>query len=110
MKFINLTPHVVHVFDAAADHPNLIDSFEPSGQVARVSSTSTQVDVINGIGLNRVVYAQVQGLPEPDVGSLFIVSAMVRAACPDRKDLVSPGELLRDSDGVPFGCRGFAVT
>jgi hypothetical protein len=34
---------------------------------------------------------------------------MVLSACQGRKDLLAPGELVRDEAGKPTGCRGFKV-
>lgn len=43
---------------------------------------------------------------EYEEGIYLLVSAMVREALPLRKDLVSPGQLLRDDDGNVIGCLG----
>ena len=42
-------------------------------------------------------------------GVILIVSTLVKNASPDRKDLVSPGELIRNEAGQPVGCKGFCV-
>ena len=44
---------------------------------------------------------------QPDV--LLIVSAMVRQALPDRKDLASPGDLVRDENGAVIGCGNLII-
>jgi len=53
----------------------------------------------------------VHGLPEPESDTILVVSAMVRSACPERLDLVSPGSgresLIRDASGAVIGCRDF---
>lgn len=103
MKIVNLTPHVVNVVGEGAC------TLPPSGQVARVSSTTTEVRRVNGIPCSAVSYGKVEGLPEPEEGTLYVVSALVRAAVPHRTDVASPGELVRDNDGKPIGCRGLAV-
>jgi hypothetical protein len=104
MKIVNLTPHVVNVVDEGAC------TLPPSGQVARVSSTTTEVRRVNGIPCSAVSYGEVQGLPEAEEGTLYIVSALVRAAVPHRRDVASPGELVRDPETKqPIGCRGLAV-
>jgi hypothetical protein len=33
----------------------------------------------------------------------------VRESVPSRKDVVSPGELIRDAKGNPVGCKGFEM-
>lgn len=105
MKIINLTPHVINVIDAAGE----TQRFEPSGDVARVGQKYLQVCSLDKIVLYSCEYGEVEGLPEPEDGTNYIVSAMVRAALPERWDLLSPGELVRGEDGQPIGCKGFVV-
>ena len=78
MTFRNFTPHAIVLNDGRV--------FESEG-VARVSNSFTDFDE-NGIC--TVTYGEPVGLPEPTEGVMIIVSAMVLAACPDRKDLVAP--------------------
>ncbi len=100
-RFVNLTPHAVTVVGG----PTL----PPSGQVARCSQTSTPAGEHGGVALSRVVFGAVEGLPEPEPGVVFVVSALVRAAVPGRSDVASPGELVRNEAGQPVGCRGLVV-
>ena len=64
---------------------------------------------IDGVPLAVVAYGEVTGLPDPAPGVVVVVSAMVRAACPDRADLASPGEPVRDEAGRVIGCRSLVV-
>jgi len=98
--FINLTPHVINEVVTGLSLP-------PSGTIARVSASNTVVDNIDGIEIYQTVYGEVIGLPEPQPGVYYIVSGAVLSACPDRKDLLAPGELVRNADGQPIGCKGF---
>jgi hypothetical protein len=98
VELVNLTPHTINDLQGGMDHP-------VSGQLARVSST--QVEVFPGFF--RTTFGEVEGLPEPRPGVLLIVSALVRVACADRSDLISPGEQVRDAEGKPIGCKGFSV-
>ena len=101
-KIVNLTPHAVNIVGGA--------TYEPSGAVARVEETLTPVGQVEGIPLYEVSYGKVEGLPQdtsPEV--LYIVSAMVRAACPGRTNLASPGAPVRNSAGQVVGCRGLIV-
>jgi hypothetical protein len=50
-------------------------------------------------------YGEVTDLPEPEEGTIYIVSGMVAAAAP-RPDVMSPGTLVRDDQGKPMGCLG----
>lgn len=104
--FVNLTPHNVKVFNTLTE----CFSFPASGTVARVDVSAHHVTVTGeGIELLRTVPGEVTGLPDPVPGTWFIVSALVRLALPDRSDLVSPGELVRDTAGQPIGCRGLII-
>jgi len=101
MKIVNCTPHViVETITGTA--------FAPSGNVARVSSSSTPSGDIAGIPCFATTFGEVHDLPAPQEGVVFIVSGMVLDTCRGhRSDLVAPGELVRDSAGNPVGCKGF---
>lgn len=104
MRFLNLTPHAIHVHGGG-----VIRTFEPSGQVARVIVMPIIVDEINGIPIFRdQVMDDIEGLPDPSHGVVLIVSTLVRVSVPDRSDVVSPGKLIRDNDGKPIGCMGLS--
>jgi len=100
-KFINLTPHEINVVGGP--------SFPPSGKVARVTATVTPAGEFGGVALSRTTFGEVDGLPAPVDGTIFVVSALVRSAVPDRRDVASPGDLVRGEDGQPIGCRGLIV-
>lgn len=78
IKFVNCTPHAIVLNDGT--------TYEPSGMVARVSSSFTEFDCAN---VCSVVYGELTGVPEPEPGTFYIVSSMVLAAC-NRPDLVAP--------------------
>jgi hypothetical protein len=59
------------------------------------------------IELYKPTYGEVMDLPEPQPNTVYVVSGMVNAATPDRQDVVSPGDHIRDPDGRPIGCIGF---
>lgn len=94
---VNLTPHDVIVGGC---------KFEASGTVARLAESTQEISKLWGmIPLVKTVYGAIENLPEPDGKTLYIVSGMVRTACPDRKDLVSPGALVRNEAGQVIGCK-----
>jgi hypothetical protein len=99
-RVVNLTPHAIHVGDR---------TIPPSGAVARVSTASVAVGKHDGIPIVRTNYGQVEGLPEPEEGTLYVVSSLVRLACPDRADLASPALLVRDQEGRVIGCGALEV-
>lgn len=98
--FVNLTPHAIHL-------PNL--TIEPSGTVARCQEKTVVVGSFDGVELTTKEYGEVQDLPAPKDGTMYIVSFIVRAACPERKDIASPGDLLRDDKGAIVGAKNLAV-
>ncbi len=103
-KIINLTPHAV-IF------PNRSPSItiESSGQVARCKELTSSRGKFAGIPLVITNYGNVENLPEPEEDTLYIVSMLVRMALSNRKDLASPGELIRDDNGQIVGAQNLIV-
>ena len=104
MTIINLTPHAINVVT-----PEGMTTFPASGQVARCATTTVAAGEAGGIPLTRTTFGEVIGLPAPVEGVLYVVSALVRGAVPNRADVASPGELVRGADGQPVGCKGLVV-
>ncbi|NBW21235.1 MAG: hypothetical protein EBR82_76065 [Caulobacteraceae bacterium] len=103
MTLFNLTPHAVVL--VLAD--GTLVAFPPSGKVARVSQLVTRVGTVSGVPVVTTRPGPVTGLPDFDAddGAGYIVSALVRIALPDRIDLFSPADLVRDAAGNVVGCR-----
>lgn len=74
MKFINLTPHTITLNDGT--------SFPTEGN-ARVTDTYTE---FNTSGVCKVKHGEIEGLPEPEPNTTFIVSAMVLAAAKEKAE------------------------
>lgn len=105
MNFINLTPHKINIHGLDGQ----ILELPASGQVARVAVTrQLMAEHCEDcrIPLYKSVYGKAEGLPDSKEGAALIVSMLVREACPNRKDLFSPGDLIRDAEGKPIGCEG----
>ena len=99
MILINLTPHEI----------NLCGTKIPaSGNIARVSMTRKQVGQIDLdwtiVPIYSTIRGTVTGLPDAVDGVRYIVSGQVRSEVPDRRDLYSPADLVRDSAGIVIGC------
>lgn len=77
MKFKNYTPHMVNLNDGR--------EFASEG-VARLSVSFSTPDEN---GLVRQVFGEIEGLPEPEKDTMFIVSLIVLQAS-ERRDLVAP--------------------
>ena len=79
-KIINLTPHTI-TLNNGTEHP-------PSGKVARVANKFSNFCC----GISSVFYGEIENLPEPEEGTIYIVSALVLAAAKEkgRTDVVAP--------------------
>jgi hypothetical protein len=97
----NLTPHAIVIVGGP--------TFVPCGIVARCAQISAPAGEFDGVPLTSVAFGDVENLPAPEAGVLLIVSALVRTAFPNRTDLVSPGDLVRDAKGVVIGCKSLVV-
>lgn len=103
-NIINLTPHTLNIHT-----DKKVLNIPTSGSVARVAAEyiKEENDSDYGVDLFNCVYGEVTGLPPYRPGNtLYVVSGLVKSAVPERHDVVSPGELIRDENGKPIGCRG----
>jgi hypothetical protein len=112
MKIINLTPHDVHIYDV--DGKTVIATYPASGTVARVKSSTEIVGKVNGIAIARTAFGEIEGLPDPQPGTKYIVSLLVlQAAGGKRDDLIGPdtgpGSVVRDENGQIVGVRRFQI-
>lgn len=100
MEIVNLTPHAISIGDR---------TISPSGTIARVSVSLSPAGDLDGIPLVHGTYGEVTGLPYSQKGVLLIVSALVRCALPNRKDLASPADLVRNDQGQIVGARALEI-
>ena len=109
VKLVNLTPHPITLLNQTC---RLFLTVEPTG-LARVSTQTEIVGIYraNGIDICRThtTYGEVEGLPDPTPGTLYIVSSMVVSALASkgihRDDVVVPGMQVRDENGQVSHCR-----
>lgn len=84
IEIINLTPHDIKLNDGTV--------YPATGKIARVANTFSNFCC----GISKVFYGDVENLPEPKRGTMYIVSAMVLSAenakpkSYRRKDLIAP--------------------
>ena len=108
-QIINLTPHAVKIVREG----RTLVTIEPSGEVARVHTVNRPLGVVVVGGVDVPLmgqsYGETTGLPRPVGDTLLLVSSLVRAANPDRGDLVSPGTLVRDKMGRVVGAEGLVI-
>ncbi len=87
VTFVNLTPHQINIKLADGSMLNI----EPSGQLARVTSTSSFVVEEDGIPVFDNEWSEVEGLPAPVDGVRYIVSMLVLNRISGRDDVRAPG-------------------
>jgi hypothetical protein len=99
LALVNLTDHELCLIDPETGRQVVL----PSAGRARVSSFNDVQEYVELEGVRipivQVVERTLYQLPEPEEGTLYIVSGLV-AATAHRSDVVSPARLKRDSGRV----------
>ena len=102
----NLTPHPITIDDGTKKV-----TFEPMEvkELPRVNMETTGQDEVDGITIRNIKPSTITHLPEIEIGTLYIVSAMVAQAAPHRRDLICPDteEATRDKKGFIVSVKGF---
>lgn len=100
IHILNATPHAITITGGP--------TYQPSGFVARVSMTTQIIDHLNGIPVFKNIPGDVDGIPAPQPGVFYIVSAMVLANS-DRDDLIAPNtnSAVRNDQGHIVSVPGF---
>lgn len=105
MEIKNCTPHEINV----VREDGTVLSIPASGIIPRCSQSEEKIMSLEGIAITRQTFGDAVNLPPETPGVFLVVSRMVAAAVPGRKDLLVPGPLVRDENGQPCGCRGLSV-
>lgn len=107
MTLVNLTPHAINIITDGGTV-----TVAPSGQVARVQVSQTVVGNITfndmQVPIMDTVFGDVEDLPPPQDGVMYLVSRVVLSASPGRNDLVVPHDLVRDDEGRIIGAKALA--
>jgi hypothetical protein len=119
---INLTPHVIDVFNA--DAPGVIDegamivrpylSIPPCGTVARIAErvyddgATVRLPGAGAVAVTQVEYGHVADLPDAKPYTWYVVSMPLALAVRSRIDLLIPWRQVRNARGTVIGCRGLA--
>lgn len=101
-QIINLTPHKLTFVNGEGE---VVTEVEPSGTVARLSTTTVTTGEVAGIPVTETRFGEIEGLPEPREDAVFVVSSLVAGRVPNRKDVFIPNESVRDSQGRIVGCK-----
>ena len=109
MQLVNLTPHKITIISTDGE---TIREIAPSGTIARAASTVVDDGAVDGVPIVRTTFGQVEGLPEPDSETMYIVSSLTVSAARrsgrTTEDLLIPGRMVRDEDGVILGCQALS--
>ncbi len=103
MKIINLTPHAVTIASL---------TIQPDGRIPRLREETRVVGEVSIDGhtlpVTETTLGELEGLPEPQRDTIYIVSRLVAEATPHRDDLFFPGRLVRDQEGRVVGAESLA--
>jgi hypothetical protein len=106
MQIVNLTPHTVTIRGLR---------FPPSGTIARCVEVIEDRGYISVGGFSVPIIAkrfgQVEGLPDPEPGVLYITSALTAqvAWAAGRTDVACPGDPVRDDEGRIVGAKALCI-
>ena len=106
LEIVNLTPHAVTV----RHEDNTETVFPPSGTVARVEATQTEIDHVGLIPVVRSVFGEPTNLPAQAPLTVYLVSSLVAQAVTARWDVVAPdtgATCVRDATGRIIAVRRF---
>jgi hypothetical protein len=116
VRIINLTPHELNIYDSEGkvilSIPPPKDVPIPRVQVRSEIVGEVEVDGVK-IPVRRIVYGDVENLPPPEEGTIYVVSTFVTLALREkgveRRDLLSPDtnvdSAVRDSSGRVLGVK-----
>lgn len=120
---INCTPHDVDIYtpsgcymrdgflyrrDDEIEFPQPFRTYPAAKEPARVIFVQKVEDMADGILVYRWFPEEVVNLPDPKPGTYYIVPKMLAQACPERKDFIFPGTLVRNESGDVVGCIDFS--
>ena len=110
MKIMNLTPHDLNLMPTGPDGPVVPkhrSAIVARCTVDRVQVTNVTVDGIS-VPVNQTRFGEVFALPDPQPDTIFVVSALVAQAVPERQDVFIVEDAIRDAQGRIIGARALA--
>lgn len=108
MRIVNLTGHPLRLTDGSS-----IVQLPSEGRARVISKATVKREIIidgmdKPFNVTHLTEQEVVGLPAAFNDTVFVVSGLVAAHCPDRMDVVAPGRMLRDpGTGKLIGCQAF---
>ena len=109
-QIINLTPHAINLMPDGPD--GSVITVPPSGQIARcsVDQRSFGFMFVDGVTvpIHQNKYGTVVNLPDTQPDTIYVVSALVAQAVPDRPDVFIVDDAVRDNHGRIIGAKALA--
>lgn len=90
MKFINLNKHGITLADATGNVLQEFPADVPQELAAKVDPLEKDAPPMGSIPCITRAWGDVQNLPEPKEGVVYIVNSVVLAQVPHRDDVVAP--------------------
>jgi len=114
-EVVNLTPHAIHLYENRYDiDPNVdkpLATFEPSGVVARVQAkTISMGNILIGklrVGETITIHQEVNNVPNPREGVLYLVSYLVADSLKGRADIFCGANFVYNDRRQKVGMRTF---
>lgn len=91
---VNLTPHPL-----VLQLPDGTHRLYESAGVARCNVTTRQLDRVDGIPVVEYAHGDVDGLPAPKRGVIYVVSAITGLGVRGRSDVYTPACPVKDQHG-----------
>ena len=104
-NIINCTPHPITII--RKDGSTL--TLSKGTLVPRLANQETKISEIDGIEIYQTEYGKSFDMPPIVNNNYYIVSRMIVDANKDRKDLLAPATLVRDSSGNIIGSKGLSI-
>jgi hypothetical protein len=122
MTILNATPHTIAILNKEAGITQdakkqflgnkekivILKEIPASGILPRVKMSNEPAEPIDGIPVETVIYGDIEGLPDADGETFYIVSGLVAAAASrqGRTDCLAPGTIVRDESNPSnvLGC------
>ena len=125
VKLINLTPHILRIFDAddveynskskafylkKKNSYNIPIVLTPGNNIPRVQISRNETKKLNGIPVIESNYGEIKNYPQKEDGTYYIVSAITANAFrkENRNDILVPNQIVRDEHGQIIGCVSFS--
>lgn len=106
-KIINKVPHPIYILD---EENRVLHTFPKSNGMIRLAQVTNLIGDINGIPISETVFGAPDKLPLFKLNTFYIVSNLVKTALPDREDLLTPSNIVRNEEGVIIGCLSLDIS